>query len=270
MYLDEKPAAHRWWGKRPGLFVNNSRFYILLFSICISLLVICYFRINIASTTLYTIRVQQLFGFLSLTFWYFALLATPMQTVFGKDGFMKQYLYARRALGVSAAYFAVLHMLFGLFGQLGGVSQVFILPDRFKLAVLFGAAGLVVLVLMAATSFDKVIDWLTFPRWKWLHRLAYIASILVLLHIWIIGTHLGYTWVRVVMFGMLALFLVLESWRIATVLQKKLNKTSDKEFRVEIFMALAAISLAALLIVPNVINSYHSSHTDHEQVGAEH
>lgn len=250
------------WGKRPGLFVANSRFYILVFSLLLSAFVFCACRLTIASDTLFLIRTQQIYGFIAIGYWYIALLATPLRTVLGKDGFMAQYLHARRALGVSATYFASLHLVISLFGQLGGFAGLALLPARFQLALMFGGIGLVVLLLMAATSFDSVIRWMTFPRWKWLHRLGYIASALVLLHIWIIGTHLEqpvYRWMLLVVLGFL---LLLESWRVSVLLASRFSDI-DRGMQLMIFVSLFLVFLGVVGLGPRTINRFHETHIGH-------
>ncbi len=256
-----KAADTRWFGKRPGLFVSNSRFYILLFSVLISIVVVSYFRGAVSSDVLYKIRVQQVYGFTALFFWYLALLATPLSSIFGKAGFMRQYLYARRALGVSAAYFATLHMLFGIFGQIGGVGNLFLLPSRFQAAILLGSVALVFLLLMAVTSFDKVIAWMTFPRWKWLHRLGYIGAILVFLHVWMIGTHTGYAWVRWGFFWALVLLAALESWRGAKQLQKRFRGIGQLSLII-VFITFFVWSVALIAYLPRWVKGYHQSHVN--------
>lgn len=246
---------------RPGLFINNSRFYILVLSLLFSIIVACYLRLNITTDTLYFIRTQQVFGFIALLLWYFALLATPLSGVFGKSGWMAQYLYARRALGVSATYFALLHVLIGTFGQLGGISNLLVLPTRFQQALVFGLVGLVVLLAMTATSFDKAIKWITFPRWKWLHRLSYPAVILVLLHTWIIGTHLESVLFRSIIFGAITILVILESWRVTKNIEKASN-SNDPKLRMLVFGCLVIISVGLAFYVPYSIDSYHANHKD--------
>lgn len=247
------------WGKRPGLFVDNSRFYILCFTVLASIIILTYFRTTIQSDTLYLIRVQQVYGFMALLCWYLALLATPLGSIFGKRGFMRQYLYARRALGVSAAYFATLHMLLGLFGQLGGPGNIWLLPDRFRLALIFGLIGLLVLLLMAATSFDKVVAWLTFPRWKWLHRVGYAAAIFVFLHVWMIGTHVGYAWLRWTVFIALMLLAGLESWRATLNIHKKVKDLNRPELLL-LFISLLVCSAVLIVALPRTVGRYHAAH----------
>jgi sulfoxide reductase heme-binding subunit YedZ len=245
--------------RRIGLFKNNIRFYLLIFAGILSLLLAAWLRVNIGGDKLYYIRLQQIYGFVSLAYWYLALLATPLGTVFGKEGKMRHYLFARRALGVSAAYFALLHVLISLFGQLGGLNGVLLSPAKFQQALIFGAVGFICLLLMAATSFDKVITIMTFPRWKWLHRTSYIAAVLVLLHIWIIGTHLTYPWLRWVLFGMLAVLIIAESWRVSLIIDKKSGE-QNKDLRLALFVMMMVLLISALLYLPTKTESYHNRH----------
>lgn len=250
-------------GKRPGLFISNSRFYILALSVAFSLVITSYLRLNIFSDTLFEIRLQQVFGFTALSLWYIALLATPLSGLLGKKGWMAQYLYARRAIGVSGAYFAVLHVLLGVFGQLGGPGNLLNLPSRFQQSLIFGAFGLTVLVLMASTSFDRVIKWLTFPRWKWLHRLSYPAITLVLLHVWIIGTHLDSLRFRVIILGAISILVVLESWRISKNIEKA-SKSDDPKLRLLVFISMVLILIGLSVYIPRSMDRYHAKHTGME------
>lgn len=254
--------------RRPGLFKDNIRFYILLFAGILSVLIAAWLRLQLSGDTLYLIRLQQVYGFAALSFWYLALLATPLGVVFGKQGRMRHYLFARRALGVSAAYFALLHMLIALSKLLGGLSGIWLLPGRFRLALFFGLIGLVCLLAMAATSFDKVIKAMTFRRWKWLHRVGYVGAVLVLLHVWMIGTHLTYPWLRWLLFCMLGLLAVLESWRVA-LLAEKISGGQDKIMRWFLFFILSVLFLGSLLLVPRTIGSYHQEHEHSQHTEAE-
>ncbi len=255
MRREKKPRSAR----RPGLLINNSRFYILLISALFSIMVVTYLRTEIISSTLYVIRVQQVFGFTALFFWYLALIASPLSSIFGKDGFMKQYLFARRAFGVSAAYFALLHMLFGVFGQLGGIGNLLLLPWRFQQAVIFGGITLIFLLIMAATSFDSVIRFMTYTRWKWLHRTSYVAAILVFLHVWMIGTHIGYSWVRWSLFLALVVLAGLESYRAARNLQKKL-KGAGQVALIAYFITFFAWSVVFIAYLPRLVDGNHENH----------
>lgn len=241
--------------------LHNSRFYILAFSLLLSIALFAWFRIAITSDQLFLIRAQQVYGFVCLAFWYAAMIISPIGYIVGKQR-MKHIEFARRAIGVSAFYFALLHTLIALFWQLGGIAQLQYLPELFKWSLFGGGVALVVLGLMAATSFDKVIAFMTFRKWKWLHRLVYMAGVLVILHIWMIGTHLAYGGVQIAGFWALALLIGLEVYRTTLLLNNKYQKLSRSELLITA-MSVWVCALVVLLAMPNFIDNYHSRHTDH-------
>src|SRR3989338_9235315 len=137
--------------KKPYRLLNNSRFYILASSALISLLVISYVRLQVSSDQVFYIRSEQLFGLLSIMYWYVALIISPLGYAVGKQRLV-HLAFARRAIGVSACYFAALHISIATWGQLGGMSGIAHLPDSFKLSMTGGFIAFIILFLMAMTS----------------------------------------------------------------------------------------------------------------------
>lgn len=239
---------------------QNSRFWILLYAFITSILVILFFSATIDSSVLTTIRIQQTFGYMSLFLWYVVLLASPLSKIFISQQWMKHYLYARRALGVSTAYFALLHGLFAFFGQLDGFKGVAYYPNLFATAIYFGFAGLLILLALAVTSFDKIISKMGKNRWMFLHRLSYVASYLVLAHVWIIGTHARYLWVQLLLSGFMTILLALESWRIVLRYRKlRAEKLSSKK-QILLFMLLWTTLFVVFASIPMFITSYGELH----------
>ncbi len=157
---------------------SNIRFYILLFSVALSIGTL------ITSSTPY--QLTQVFAFLAVGFLYFALLIGPTTYIFTWLPFRGQMIKARRAIGVSAFYFAFLHMLSAL-NYLGGITTILSLPLQQQIPFMFGSIALDILFLMAITSSDKAVRILTFPKWKLLHRFVYLAQILITLHVFLVG-----------------------------------------------------------------------------------
>lgn len=245
----------------PYRLLHNSRFYILAFSLLLSITVFAWLRLRIDSDQLLSIRTQQLYGFICLGFWYATLIISPLGHAIGKHR-LKHLEFARRAIGVSAFYFALLHAVIALFGQLSGPPQLQHLPDLFKWSLVSGGMALLVLALMAATSFDAVIRFMTFRKWKWLHRLVYLAGVCVILHIWMIGTHLSYPWVQLSGFAALALLTGLELLRMVRLVNRKYFQLRRAEAAI-MALAIWAIALAFIAAIPTVIENYHSRHTEH-------
>lgn len=243
---------------------DNSRFYVLATSVVISVLCIAWFRVTLPSDQLFYIRTQQVLGLLALVYWYGALAISPVTYVVGKQR-LRHVVFMRRAIGVSAAYFALLHFGIALWGQLGGLAGLWVLPGAFQLSLALGAVAMVALGAMALTSFDAVIRAMTFRRWKWLHRIAYGAFIAVLLHIWMIGSHVTYSGVQIAALTALMLLAAAESYRILKELDKKWH-IIDGRMSFAIMMSVALAGWFSLMVVlPAALGSYHASH-EHEGV----
>lgn len=107
------------------------------------------------------------------------LLGSLAATPFGSGADPRAVKRWRRALGISAALAAVAHLAIGLGG-----------PLRDSLAALWswptyraGTLATAILSLLLLTSFPMVVRRLRIRVWKPLHRLAYVAGGLVLLHL---------------------------------------------------------------------------------------
>lgn len=254
---------------------NNNRFYVLSFSFLLSILVLCLLRSRLTSDQLFYIRTEQVYGFISIAFLYLALIISPIKQIVGRPRWMQNLEFARRGIGVSAAYFAFLHATVALWGQIGGFGSLGLLPSRFAWAFAFGAVSLIVLFLMAATSFDTVIKFMTFRKWKWLHRFVYLGGVLIILHVWMIGTHMAYDWVQIATFVPLSVLFGLEAWCIVSKFGEKRPEFASKDYAVTICLVIWALLSLVLFLLPSLVQNYHSQHhsaseTSSEQSGAEH
>ncbi len=245
---------------------SNVRFYVLAASLLASIIVVSAFRLTIPSDQLFSIRTQQAYGLLSVVMLYIATILTPLSKLFAKPrpAWLEVLLFSRRAIGVSAAYFAVLHTGIVLFDQVGGLSGLFLLPPRFVVAFALGALALLVLLVMAATSFDTVIARLTFPRWKRLHRFIYPAVVLVIVHVWLIGTHAALLSTRLTVMIAIDVLAALEALRIARFATTKYKL--NMESQAAIFLLVFGLMIGALYALPLVVRNYNTEHqTQHEQ-----
>jgi sulfoxide reductase heme-binding subunit YedZ len=117
-------------------------------------------------------------GLLALIFVVAALACTPLKTFFG----WTWPLRVRRMIGVFGFFYAALHV-----STYVGLDQVFdwaaIYADVTKRKFIFvGFAAFVLLVPLAVTSTNAAVKRLGFVRWKRLHRLAYVAPVLAVIH----------------------------------------------------------------------------------------
>lgn len=243
----------------PDTLLDNSRFYILSGSILLSVMVACLLRTQVVGDRLFYIRAEQIFGLMAIIYWYIALLISPLSKIF-TTGWMRRLIFCRRAIGVSAAYFASLHLIVSLWGQLGGPGEIRLLPTFFKLSLGFGLFALLTLLVMAATSFDRVVSFMTYPRWKLLHRVSYIAGVLVILHIWMIGTHVAYTNVQRAAFVALCVLFGLEAYRLTVTFTKRFREFKQRDYFVVLFVFTWLLLILPLILLPNLVKNYHAQH----------
>jgi sulfoxide reductase heme-binding subunit YedZ len=121
--------------------------------------------------------VMQRTGNLGMIFLILSLSCTPINKIFNLPAVGR----LRKPLGLYAALYAFLHFL-----SFAGWDYQFNLPLIWneivgKPFIVFGAIALVILLALAATSF-KSLQRKMGKAWVWLHRLVYIAGVLVVLH----------------------------------------------------------------------------------------
>jgi sulfoxide reductase heme-binding subunit YedZ len=161
---------------------HNIRFYVLTGSITLSLAIYLWTIASVSHGLSRTALLVEDYGLIALIYLYLTLLAGPFCYTFRSFSFRGQYLKARRALGIGTFYFAFLHTSISLFGQLGGIGGLGFLDNNYLIAVSIGFIALCIFSLLTITSLDYAVDKLSFPKWKLLHRLVYLAGILVLVH----------------------------------------------------------------------------------------
>lgn len=127
-----------------------------------------------------------------------AMLLGPLVGLLGPRGWLRWLLARRRALGVAAFGYAVMHLIFYIIDMGSLAAMLDELPIK---SIWTGWLALALMLPMALTSNQAAMRLLR-RAWKQLQRLAYPAALLTLLHwLWV---HDGAT-VAVVHFAPLAL-----------------------------------------------------------------
>jgi sulfoxide reductase heme-binding subunit YedZ len=149
-----------------------------------------------------------------LRFLCLTLAVTPLRQWTGWSALAR----LRRMLGLFAFFYAVLHFLCYAWLDMG-LDVAGIVRDIPKRPfVLVGTLALLLMLPLAATSFDRAIRTLGAARWKLLHRLVYAIVLLGLLH---------FFWMRSAKnnFGEVAVYAavvaLLLGWRIWKLLQAR-------------------------------------------------
>ena len=124
-------------------------------------------------------------GLTALIFLMASLACTPARYIFG----WTWQIAVRRELGLFAFFYALVH-----FFTYMGLDQVFdwrvIVEDIIQRPfITVGMLALVLMIPLAITSTTASVRKLGFKRWQLLHRLAYVAGILAVIHfIWRVKT----------------------------------------------------------------------------------
>lgn len=135
------------------------------------------------------------------------LAITPLRVVLQAPGLLR----LRRTVGVATFVYACVHLLcYAWFDQ--GFDLTDIWRDILKRPFIWlGFSAWVLMLPLAATSFNTAIRWLGGKRWQALHRLVYVAALLSVLHFFWMRTgknDFAEVWVYAVILG------VLMAWRV--------------------------------------------------------
>jgi glycine betaine catabolism B len=117
-------------------------------------------------------------GVLSLVFLFMSLLITPLRALTGWNSLIAY----RRALGLYGFFYAAVHLvIYVALDRMGSLASTFeeITTRRF---LTVGFAAVCLMMPLAVTSTNSMIRRLGATRWKLLHRLAYVATALGVLH----------------------------------------------------------------------------------------
>ncbi len=125
-------------------------------------------------------KITRTTGYWTLTFLMITLTATPLRTISGWTWPIRW----RRMLGLFAFFYASLHFLTYLV-----LDQFFdwpaIVKDIAKRPyITVGFPAFVMLIPLAVTSTNKMVQRLGARRWKNLHKLIYIIGIAGVVHFW--------------------------------------------------------------------------------------
>lgn len=118
----------------------------------------------------------------------FAMALSPLVSILGPRRWLNWLVTRRRAIGVAAFGYALLHLVFYLI-DMGNLDDI--LAEWLAPGIWTGWAAFVLLLPLAITSNDRSMRWLK-AGWKRLQRLVYPAAVLTLLHwIWVHNSYTG-------------------------------------------------------------------------------
>lgn len=249
---------------------RNIRFYILLSSALLAGAVFFYVKQNIQGAESQTIKLTQTYGLITITYLYLTLLASPLTRFFSFLPLSKQYIFARRAIGVSVFIFAMLHSYFAFFGELGGFEGIKFLGSNYLIAITLSTVSLIIITLLTLTASDWAIAKLSYKKWKYLHRFVYLSAFLTTIHALMLGSSFTdfLTWIPQVFSLALAFLLVLESIRFDIYLHNRyalVPRIGPALFITSLIIGSSTV----LALFPNEVMPSLSLHEAHKQLAAQ-
>jgi len=118
-------------------------------------------------------------GFTAAVLLAVVLSLSPLRAAFPRARLFTTLQRHRRLVGVSTFVYAALHVTMHFIYE-GGFGTF--VTDWKKPFITVGVIAFSILLVLAATSFNAAVRWLGARRWKWLHRLVYLAAPLVVYH----------------------------------------------------------------------------------------
>ena len=106
------------------------------------------------------------------------LAVTPLRQTTGWSALAR----LRRMLGLFTFFYGVMHFLCFAWLDMGFDVEAILKDIPKRPFILVGTAALLLMLPLAATSFNRAIKALGAKRWQLLHRLVYATALLALLH----------------------------------------------------------------------------------------
>jgi sulfoxide reductase heme-binding subunit YedZ len=156
--------------------ISRGQFIAGVFSfIPLGLVLINYLRNDLTANPIQAATLRT--GRTAINLLILSLACTPIRNILGLTSFIK----IRKTLGLFAFLYAALHFL--IFIGLDFEFNLSWIVDeiRFKPFIQIGLSALVLLIPLVITSFNKM-QGIMGKWWKILHRIVYLAAILVIIH----------------------------------------------------------------------------------------
>lgn len=208
------------------------------------------------------VKLSQATSLLSVALLYLTLIITPVWRLWPELPGKAAVIRARRALGVSGWAVGLLHGLLGFFGQLSGFSGLQFLASSYLVAMAIGGVALIIFTGLALTSNDFSVRYLGYRQWKLLHRLSYLATLLVVIHTLMLGTHFtAFTQIiPTVSSFLLSLLILLECVRMCIPVTSQTLANRFARAYLSIVVLLFSIFATLMLRVTTNVLSSHPQH----------
>ena len=138
------------------------------------------------------VSARQLFGLWALAFLLASMILGPLTSVFTWVPLRSSLLYGRRAVGVSALGFCILHVLaYGWSVLRRNWRELYTPGALWVIGLALGLIALIGMLSLGVTSRDASVKAMGGRKWKKLHRSVYWLLPVVLLHAVFVGADFG-------------------------------------------------------------------------------
>jgi DMSO/TMAO reductase YedYZ heme-binding membrane subunit len=232
-------------------YLAGVRFYIAIAIFLLTFEVWWWADTSFAGSSLLTIRLEEVYAWLSVGFLSSALLIGPACKVFKRLPGKAILFDARRLMGIGAAWFATLHISIAYL-TLFKLANPFNVPGTYRTSFFVGGLAWLVLLAMAFTSFDAAFHRLG-KWWFRIHRFVYAAAVLAMLHAFIIGAHSTRPSGLIALTGISVALVSLHAWSVA-----KQSKPASY-WQLGSVAAMVAVLVVILSFGYNQRNQYRSA-----------
>ncbi len=216
------------------------------------------------------IQLSRIFADTAGIYLYLTLLIGPLTYWTKSNLWSAVALKARQSVGICVLLFGLLHSGTAFLFQLGGIAGLQFLSTRYLFALALGLNAALLLVLLTATSPNRVVLWLGRSMWKVIHRLVYLVGVLVLFHMVLLGSRFAdlHGWVAVLSYLAVSFLCLLECNR-ADVWLGNLQPKLRQWHLVEVAGSILVLATGWYMI-HNPVNPYslsgHDGHYEYENV----
>ena len=148
------------------------------------------------------------------TQWYAGLAFVSLYLTLLVGALASDAMQARRALGLSTCWFALLHSYFGFYRFVGGLDGLRYWSRYFAWSLCAGLLALVLLGALAIASLPGLVRRMG-RYWRPTQRLLYVAAVLILIHGVTVTIHLTHLRaILIVTYGCLVVLVALEVRRL--------------------------------------------------------
>ncbi len=242
---EKRPFPPRNLLQSPSVVLSTKiSFFVYLW---VGVTIAIYTILSLFSGAIYSNLVRG-YGLFSLLLIFLVLIPGIVHAYFPLLVFNGLFLKSRRSIGLSAFFISLDHAIFAFFYNYhASVFYILKLPPNYLLAVFCAISALLILSFMAFVDFRFIERRIGARGWKSIHRLLYLAAILIIFHAYLRGFNFQdqkQLLPLIVNYLTLSLILLEIGATVKRIIKlRELNKTPQRLLVYSIFTTLAGVAI---------------------------